>query len=80
MGWKLTVRSPTPTLRIGDRVSWNSEAGVIHGTVTRIHTQKVDWHGYVHHATIEEPQYELRSDQTGHVALHKGSALRREQN
>jgi hypothetical protein len=27
---------------------------------------------------LDEPQYESRSDRTGHIALHKGSALRRE--
>ena len=64
--------------KIGDRVSWNSEAGRIHGTILKVHTQNLDWHGYVHHATLDEPQYELRSDRTGHIALHKGSALRKE--
>ena len=52
--------------------------GRIHGTVIRVHTQSVDWHGYVHHATSDEPQYEWRSDPTGYIALHKGSALQRE--
>jgi len=68
----------TAEFRIGDHVSWNSEAGRVHGTVIRIHTQNVDWHGYVHHASIAEPQYELKSDRTEHIGLHKGSALRKE--
>jgi len=30
----------------------------------------------IHHATAEDPQFEIRSDETDHVALHKGKALR----
>jgi hypothetical protein len=61
--------------KIGDHVTWNSEAGHVHGTVMAIHTTDVAWKGYVHHATRDEPQYEIKSDETDHIALHKGSAL-----
>ena len=61
--------------KIGDHVSWNSEAGRVAGTVIAVHTQDVDWKGYTHHATREEPQYEIRSDKTDHIALHKTAAL-----
>jgi hypothetical protein len=37
----------------------------------------VDWKGYVHHATGDDPQYEIKSDKTDHIALHKGTALKR---
>jgi hypothetical protein len=37
----------------------------------------VNYKGYVHHASREDPQYEIKSDKTEHVALHKGTALRR---
>jgi hypothetical protein len=37
----------------------------------------VDYKGYIHHASKDEPQYEIKSDKTAHVALHKGGALRR---
>jgi len=57
-------------------VSWNSEAGHVSGTIIAVHTQDVDWKGYVHHATRLEPQYEIKSDKTDHVALHKGTALK----
>ena len=62
---------------VGDHVSWNSEAGRVRGRIIRVHTQALDWKGYTHHATADEPQYEIRSDRTDHVALHRGSALRR---
>jgi hypothetical protein len=63
------------TFRIGDHVSWNSEAGHVSGTIIAVHTGDVAWKGHVHHATSDDPQYEIRSDKTDHIALHKGSAL-----
>jgi hypothetical protein len=61
----------------GDHVSWNSEAGRVSGRIVKVHTQDVNYKGYRHHASKEEPQYEIKSDKTDHVALHKGTALRR---
>ena len=66
----------TRTFEIGDHVSWNSEAGHVSGTIIAVHTADVAWKGYLHHATARDPQYEIRSDKTDHIALHKGSALR----
>src|SRR5262249_33188287 len=63
--------------KIGDRVSWNSEAGRVRGRIVRVHTKDVNYKGYVHHASREDPQYEIKSEKTDHVALHKGRALRR---
>lgn len=68
---------PKPPFNIGDHVSWNSEAGRVSGRIIRVHTKDVDWKGYVHHASADAPQYEIKSDKTDHVALHKGTALRR---
>ena len=61
----------------GDHVSWNSEAGRVRGHILRVHTRDVDYKGHTHHATTDDPQYEIKSDKTDHVALHKGRALRR---
>jgi hypothetical protein len=61
--------------KIGDQVSWNSEAGRVFGTIIKIHTSDFDYKGYIHHASEENPQYEIKSDKTGHVAAHKGTAL-----
>jgi len=65
------------TLKVGDHVSWNSEAGRVRGRIVEVHTHDVDYKGYTHHATPDEPQYEIKSDKTDHVALHKGGALKR---
>jgi hypothetical protein len=62
--------------KVGDHVSWNSEAGRVRGRIIKVHAKDVDWKGYVHHASKDDPQYEIKSDKTDHVALHKGTALR----
>ena len=61
--------------KISDNVSWNSEVGRVSGTIIKIHTKDFNYKGYVHHATEEEPQYEIKSNKTDHIAAHKGSAL-----
>lgn len=63
--------------QIGDRVSWNSEAGRVTGIIIAVHTADFDYKGYTHHASPADPQYEIRSERTGHIAAHKGVALRR---
>lgn len=65
----------TPAFRIGDHVRWNSEAGWVTGTVIAVHTSDFDYKGYTHHASEAEPQYEIKSDKSSHIAAHKGSAL-----
>ncbi|MBS0569188.1 MAG: DUF2945 domain-containing protein [Proteobacteria bacterium] len=66
-----------PKFKVGDHVGWNSEAGRVSGHILRVHTRDVDWKGYVHHASADAPQYEIKSDRTAHIALHKGGALRK---
>ena len=60
---------------VGDHVSWNSEAGHVSGTITKIHTKDFDYKGHTRRASPEDPQYEIASDKTDHVAAHQGSAL-----
>ena len=56
--------------KIGDHVRWNSEAGRVSGTIVKIHTKEFTWKGYRRHASAGEPQYEIKSDKTNHVAVH----------
>ena len=63
--------------KVGDQVTWNSEAGHVSGTIIRVHTADVVHKGYVHHATADAPQYEIKSSKTDHIAMHKEAALRR---
>jgi hypothetical protein len=74
---KPKTKSKVRTFKVGDHVSWNSEAGRVRGRIVKVHRSDVDYKGYTHHASADEPQYEIQSDKTDHVALHKGKALRR---
>ena len=65
------------TFKVGNHVSWNSEAGRVTGHIVRVHIRDVNYKGYVRHASLTDPQYELKIDKTDHVAMHKGRALRR---
>ncbi|MHA3685044.1 DUF2945 domain-containing protein [Leucobacter sp. HY1908] len=60
---------------VGDHVRWNSEAGHVTGTITTVHTKDFDYKGHTHRASPGDPQYEIKSDKSDHVAAHKGSAL-----
>jgi hypothetical protein len=62
--------------KVGDHVTWNSEAGHVRGVIVKVHTKDVNYKGYVHHASKGEPQYAIKSDKTDHLALHKGAALK----
>lgn len=66
----------TARFKFGDHVTWNSEVGHVSGHIVKVHTRDTDHKGYTHHASEDEPQYEIKSDMTGHVALHKGTALK----
>jgi hypothetical protein len=65
------------TFKLGDHVRWNSEAGRVCGIIVAVHVRDFDWKGYRHHASPDDPQYEIRSDKTDHVAVHKARALER---
>jgi hypothetical protein len=60
---------------VGDHVGWNSEAGEVSGNITKVHTADFDYKGHRRRASAEDPQYEVKSDKTDHIAAHKGSAL-----
>lgn len=63
--------------KVGDHVSWNSEAGRIRGTIQKKITAPTKIKSYVARASKDEPQYLVKSDKTGHLAVHKGTALRK---
>jgi len=62
---------------VGDHVTWNSEAGRVSGKIIKVHTKDFDYKGHTHHASRDDPQYEIRSDKTDHIAAHRGAALRK---
>lgn len=65
----------TKRFKRGDHVSWNSEASRVRGRITRVVTSPTKFKGSTVHASRDEPQYEINSDTTDHIAMHRGSAL-----
>ena len=63
--------------KVGDHVTWNSEAGHVSGKIIKVHTEDADYKGYAHHACPDDPQYEIKSDKTDHIAMHKGAVLKK---
>ena len=63
--------------QIGDHVEWNSEAGFVRGTIKKKITSAIPFKGYIVRASKQEPQYLILSDTTDHLAMHKGSALKK---
>lgn len=62
---------------VGDHVRWNSEAGYVEGVITKTHTQDVEYKGHMRRCTEDDPQYEIKSDKTDHIAMHRGDVLTR---
>jgi hypothetical protein len=71
------VRTMATNFKRGDHVEWNSEAGRVRGTIQKKVTREITFKGYKRHASKEEPQYIIKSDKTDHLAIHKGSALKK---
>jgi len=63
--------------KAGDHVEWNSEAGRVRGTIKKKVTSATKFKTYTVRASEEEPQYLIKSDKTDHLAMHKGSALKK---
>ncbi|GIF11992.1 DUF2945 domain-containing protein [Actinoplanes teichomyceticus] len=65
-------------LKKGDQVTWRSHGEDVHGTVEEKITERTEAAGRTVAASKDEPQYRVRSDKTGHDAVHKPGALRRD--
>jgi hypothetical protein len=63
--------------KVGDHVGWNSEAGHVRGTIKKKITSAIKFKTYTVRASKEHPQYLIKSDKTDHLAMHKGSALKK---
>ena len=63
--------------KVGDHVTWNSEAGRVSGKIIKVHTRDVDYKGHTYHARADDLQYEIKNDKTDHIAMHKSATLRR---
>jgi len=45
------------------------------GRILRVHHADFDYKGHRRRASKNDPQYEIESDKTDHIAAHKESAL-----
>lgn len=77
MNYQWEVISMKREFKVGDHVSWNSEAGRVRGTIKKKVTSVIKFKTYTVHASKDEPHYLIKSDKTDHMAMHKGSALRK---
>jgi Hypervirulence associated proteins TUDOR domain len=59
----------------GDHVTWNSHGSTAEGTVQRKITKDTEAAGRKVRASVDEPQYEVKSDKSGGTAVHKPGAL-----
>ncbi|WP_189857042.1 DUF2945 domain-containing protein [Streptomyces poonensis] len=62
-------------LRKGDKVSWKSHGQDVGGKIEKKITERTEAAGRTVDASSEEPQYEVRSDNSGKTAVHKPGAL-----
>jgi hypothetical protein len=63
--------------KVGDHVEWNSEAGFVRRAIKKKVTSAIKFKTYTVRASKEEPQYLIKSDKTDHMAMHKGTALKK---
>jgi hypothetical protein len=61
----------------GDKVEWDSHGGKAVGEVLEKITSDTTEAGRTVRASKDEPQYKVRSEKSGGVAVHKPEALRR---
>lgn len=52
-----------------------SEAGSVTGVITKKHTRDVEYKGHARCCTERNPQYEVKSDKTEHLAMHNTNML-----
>ena len=67
----------TKTLKIGDKVSWNSSQGKVSGSVEKKLVAPTEIKTHHVAASPDDPQWLVKSDGTGQVAAHKPAALKR---
>jgi hypothetical protein len=61
----------------GDKVQWQTSQGSTEGKVTRKVTGPAKAGGHVAMASPRNPQYEVKSSQSGKAAIHKAGALKK---
>ena len=63
-------------LRQGDEVTWSSHGQTVHDEVEQKITSRTEAAGRTVDASEDDPQYKVKSAETGREAVHKPAALR----
>ena len=63
----------------GDKVRWSSHGGEAVGAVEEKITEDTEAAGRTVRASQEDPQYLVRSDKSGGEAVHRRTALRKDE-
>ncbi len=61
----------------GDHVEWNTSQGKTEGVVEKKLTKPTEIKGHDVEASSDNPEYLVKSDQTGKEAAHKPAALKK---
>ena len=69
--------SDAKNLKSGDKVTWDSSQGKVHGEVEKKVTSKTEIKGHTAKATKDDPQFKVKSDKTGAEAVHKPGELKK---
>ncbi|PZG23471.1 DUF2945 domain-containing protein [Nonomuraea aridisoli] len=64
---------------VGDEVTWKSHGSTAHGKVEKKVSKRTKEAGRTVAASPDDPQYVVRSDKSGKKAVHKPSALRKDE-
>ena len=59
----------------GDHVEWNTSQGKTTGKIVAKVTGTKSIKGHIAKPTKDDPQYEVKTDETGKTAIHKPAAL-----
>lgn len=62
----------------GNHTRWSSEVGHVQDVIVKKYIRGVEYKGRTRHATRAEPQYEIKSDKSNQIAMHKGPEFRKE--
>ncbi|CAN5254216.1 DUF2945 domain-containing protein [soil metagenome] len=67
----------TKSLKVGDKVEWDSSGGHSTGKVTAKVTGTAKVKGHVAKASRAEPEFKVKSDKSGKTAIHKPESLKK---
>ena len=65
------------TLKVGDKVSWDSSGGHSTGKVVKKETGTAHVKGHTAKATKEKPEFRVKSDKSGKEAIHRPEELKK---